>query len=66
MEADGDLASWVKDNWVEIGMDHSRNSFVRALDLGGQVWEGKASYPSLEAALADLEAGITAWVQKIG
>ena len=27
------IASWVKDNWMEIGIDHSRNSFVRALDL---------------------------------
>jgi hypothetical protein len=36
--------------------------FVRVLDEGGQVWEGKKKYPSLEAALADLDTGIADWM----
>jgi hypothetical protein len=58
------IASWVKDGWVEIGMDDNRQSFIRALDVGGQIWEGKPRYPSLEDALADLEAGITQWLKE--
>ena len=38
------------------------SSFVRAYDLGGTVYEGEDSYPSLEAALQDLETGIKAYL----
>ena len=33
-------------------------AFVRAYDQGGTVYEGKDSYPCMESALQDLEAGI--------
>jgi len=55
------IASWVQDGWIEIGRDDCRHSFVRALDSGGMVWEGKAQYPSLHEALLALDAGIAAW-----
>jgi len=41
-------------------------SFVRALDEGGIVWEGRKSYPTLDAALQALEAGLIAWMQEQG
>jgi len=42
------------------------SSFVRAYDFGGTVYEGKESYPSLDAALQDLEAGIKACLDEHG
>jgi hypothetical protein len=33
-------------------------SFVRALDIGGMVWEGEATYASVDAALHALEAAL--------
>jgi hypothetical protein len=44
--------------WIEIGFDDYNQSFIRALDPGGLVWEGKQFYDSLEDALADLERGL--------
>jgi hypothetical protein len=58
------LAGWVFERgWIEIGSDENSRSFIRVLDGGGMVWEGKSHYPSLDralyaanAALAQLEA----------
>jgi hypothetical protein len=46
--------------WIEIGEDDIISAFVRAYDTGGTIYEGQPSYPSLEAAFQDLEAGIKA------
>jgi len=43
---------------IEIGQDDDSQSFVRALDMGGMVWEGKPKYNSLDNALNDLEAAL--------
>jgi hypothetical protein len=51
---------------IEIGQHEMISSFVRAYDFGGTVYEGKDSYPSLEAALQDLEAGIKAYLDENG
>ena len=51
---------------IEIGEHEMTPSFVRAYDMGGTVYEGKSSYPSLEAAFQDLEAGIKAYVEENG
>ena len=49
------ITEWVQDRgWIEIGQDERSTSFVRALDIGGLVWEG-----SLDEAFQDLEAGLT-------
>ena len=46
------LAAWVFERgWIEIGQDDYSRSFIRVLDIGGLIWEGKRSYPSLAAAL---------------
>ncbi len=60
------IAAWVRDGWVEIGRDDYSRSFVRALDVGGMVWEGAEEYASLEEALQDLDAGIAAWLEEMG
>jgi hypothetical protein len=52
--------------WIEIGQDSMITSFVRAYDEGGTVYEGKSSYPSMDKALADLEAGIQAYLDENG
>ena len=54
------------DGWVELGRDGNMRSMARALDEGGMVWEGKESYPNLDALLQDLDAGIAAWTAKLG
>jgi hypothetical protein len=59
------LARWVDAyGWVEIGQDEFSHSVVRALQEGGMVWEGAASYPTLAAALAALDAGIGQWLRE--
>jgi len=49
---------------IEIGQDDMSRSFVRAIDEGGTVWEGRENYATLDAALQDLEAGIAAWIRQ--
>jgi hypothetical protein len=51
---------------IEIGQHEMISSFVRAYDFGGTAYEGKDSYPSLEEALQDLEAGIKAYLDEHG
>ena len=51
---------------IEIGYDYNSNSFVAAYDEGGTVFEGKNSYDNLEEALADLEKGITEYLELNG
>jgi hypothetical protein len=61
------IVRWVQEyGWIEIGQDEIRRSFIRALDDGGMVWEGRKSYPTLDAALQDLEVGLIAWMQEQG
>lgn len=63
------IAYWVNEHegWIEIGydVDSPLNSFVRALDCGGMLWQGKESYDSLDAALQDLNAGLEAVLKDI-
>jgi hypothetical protein len=61
------VARWVMEyGWIEIGQDDMSRSFIRALDDGGLVWEGRAHYPTLDAALQDLETGLAVWMQEQG
>lgn len=54
--------------WIEIGTndDTPLTSFIRALDIGGMIWEGEDSYPSLDAAFADLEQALIDWMEEVG
>jgi len=58
------IARWVIGGWIEIGRDDCNRSFVRALDIGGLVWEGNAQYMTLDEALQALDAGIAAWLKE--
>jgi hypothetical protein len=51
---------------IEIGDHEIISAFVRAYDRGGTVYEGQDTYPSMEAALQDLEAGIKAYLDENG
>jgi hypothetical protein len=61
------ISLWVlQQGTIEIGQDGMSKSFIRVLDEGGTVWEGKRKYKSLDAALADAEAGIEEWDDENG
>jgi hypothetical protein len=47
--------------WIEVGFDDFSQSFIRALDPGGLIWEGKESYN----ALVDLERGLAQWMKDV-
>jgi hypothetical protein len=63
------IARWVDEHegLIEIGydVDSPLNSFIRALDCGGTLWEGKESYESIDAALQDLNVGLEAVLKDI-
>jgi hypothetical protein len=59
------IARWVMEyGWIEMGQDEISQSFIRALDEGGMVWEGQEYYATLGDALQDLEAGLAAWMRE--
>jgi hypothetical protein len=52
---------------VEIGLgNYMISAFVIAYDEGGTIYEGQNSYPSLDAALQDLDAGIKKRLDELG
>ena len=58
------LWRWVAEyGTVEIGYCGQTRSFIRVLDEGGIVWKGRRSYRTLDAALADAEAGVSRWMR---
>jgi hypothetical protein len=62
------IAKWVRGyGWIEWGDDLfplERPSCIRALDEGGLIWAGKDSYPTPDAALQDLDAGLEKWMRE--
>jgi hypothetical protein len=61
------IARWVQAyGWIELGSDDSSRSFVRALDIGGMVWEGQERYPTLDEALQALESALAEWMRAQG
>ena len=61
------ITEWVTSRgWIEIGEDDNSRSMVRALDEGGMVWEGSATYTTLDALFADLETNIARWKEENG
>ncbi len=54
--------------WIEFGRDDDSplTSFIRALNSGGMVWEGEDDYETLDDAFADLERGISEWMEQEG
>jgi hypothetical protein len=62
------IERWVYEEggWIELGSDEFSSSFIRALNTGGTVWEGADEYPTVDAALADADAGIAEWLEGNG
>jgi len=61
------IAEWVDGRgWIEIGWTENTPSFIRALDEGGLVWEGKPKYKSLDDALRALENSLKKWTEENG
>jgi hypothetical protein len=59
------IARWVLEyGWIEIVQTEMSRSFIRALDIGGMVWEGQEDYTTLDDALQDLEAALAAWMRE--
>src|SRR5438105_14613576 len=60
------ITAWVRqeEGWIEVGQDDFSSSFVRAVYGGGLAWEGEPSYPSMDAALLALDAGIADWLRQ--
>jgi hypothetical protein len=59
------LWRWVTEfGTIEMGNCAQTSSFVRVLDEGGVVWKGGCRYPTLDAALADAEAGVARWMRE--
>jgi hypothetical protein len=56
---------WVRGyGWIELGEDLPGRSFVLALDEGGIIWEGEATYPSVDDALRALDAALGAHLRE--
>ena len=59
------IAYWVEAcGWIEIGWDEYSDSFIKAFDEGGTVWEGAEEYETVDEALQALEKGLAAWMEE--
>jgi hypothetical protein len=64
-EAFPHLTEWVTTHgWIEIGYDDYNRSFIRALDSGGMVWEGRMVYATLDSALQALDDALATWMKE--
>jgi hypothetical protein len=64
-EAYPSVARWVKTiGWIEIGDDDMSRSFVRALDLGGMIWEGGDPDDPLDTTLRTLDTALGRWIRE--
>ena len=56
------ITSWVtSQGWIELGQDEYSSSLVRALAIGGMVWEGSAHYETMDEAFDALETALEEW-----
>jgi hypothetical protein len=61
------IARWAQAHgWIELGYDDCNRSFIRALDIGGMIWEGQERYPTLDEALQALESALADWMRAQG
>ena len=58
------ITDWVEDGIIEIGCAEYGNSFIRVIDKGDLVWEGKQRYATLDSALEETEKAITKWLDE--
>lgn len=61
------VVAWIRSGgWIEVGTDYNVQSFIRALDEGGIIWEGAAQYSTVDAAFKALDAGIAVFIKEHG
>lgn len=58
------IADWTADGIIEIGRPEWGDSFIRVIDEGGVVWEGKRKYATIDEALQEAEQAIMAWLKE--
>ena len=59
------ITRWVTAHgWIELGPTEGSLSFVRALDIGGMIWEGEPTYASVDAALQALDAALEQFLRE--
>ena len=58
------IASWVEEGILEIGCAEWGDSFIKVIDEGGVIWEGKRKYANLDDALHDAERAIAEWLNE--
>jgi hypothetical protein len=58
------ITGWVQDGWIELGRDDYSRSFVRVLDIGGLVWEGKERYETVDEALFEADEAIAVLLEQ--
>jgi hypothetical protein len=58
------IKRWVEEDWgwIEVGYTEGSRAFIRALDIGGLIWEGKHTYASVDAALEALDKKLAQWI----
>ncbi|MCU0426965.1 MAG: KTSC domain-containing protein [Candidatus Kapabacteria bacterium] len=53
------IAEWIDTcGWIELGANDMSRSMARVLDEGGMLWEGKNSYPSINALFDAVEEAV--------
>lgn len=57
------IASWIKDGWIEIGRNGYSTSIIRVLDEGGLIWESGTRHRSMDKILQEAEDAIADWIQ---
>ncbi len=59
------ISDWLEDGTIEIGRgEYGSSSFIKVIDEGGLVWEGKERYATLDEAFDDTEKAITDWLDE--
>ena len=51
-------------SWIEVGLIEGFSSMIQVLNEGGLIWEGEASYPSLDAAFRAADEAIDQWLEE--
>lgn len=63
------ISRFVKvEGWIEMGYDDDSplTSFIRALNMGGMVWEGEDEYASIDEAFKALDMALGEWMDELG
>lgn len=56
------ITRWINEQgWIEMGTDEYSDSLLRALDLGGLIWESGSQADSIDKELIALEAVLKTW-----